>query len=66
MFYVVPVTMSMKTVIYMGLRALLGCSTVLYKGCHPVATLPSDEGDYTSLSQNDLNFANQIINIRKA
>eukprot|EP00965_Chrysotila_dentata_P212008 6186771-Pleurochrysis_carterae.AAC.1 len=32
----------------------------MYKWVHPVATLPSDRGDYTSLSQNDLNSANQI------
>eukprot|EP00965_Chrysotila_dentata_P262400 6214559-Pleurochrysis_carterae.AAC.1 len=27
---------------------------------HPVATLPSDGGDCTSLSQNDVNSANQL------
>eukprot|EP00965_Chrysotila_dentata_P162114 5353503-Pleurochrysis_carterae.AAC.2 len=31
---------------------------MMYKWGHPVTTLPSDGGDYASLSQNDVNFAN--------
>eukprot|EP00965_Chrysotila_dentata_P258113 6213108-Pleurochrysis_carterae.AAC.1 len=31
---------------------------MMYKWGHPVATLPSDEWDYTSLSQKDVNSAN--------
>eukprot|EP00965_Chrysotila_dentata_P024410 808013-Pleurochrysis_carterae.AAC.1 len=31
---------------------------MMYKWGHPVATLPSNGGDYASLSQNDLNSAN--------
>eukprot|EP00965_Chrysotila_dentata_P183820 6069698-Pleurochrysis_carterae.AAC.1 len=31
---------------------------MMYKWGHPVATLPSDGGDYTSLSRNNLNSAN--------
>eukprot|EP00965_Chrysotila_dentata_P002188 72004-Pleurochrysis_carterae.AAC.1 len=85
MFYVVPVATNVKTMIYMGLRAILGCSTgnsclcnsvgvsplsarwsiheefgytLMCKWGHPAATLPSEEGDYTSLSQNDMNSAN--------
>eukprot|EP00965_Chrysotila_dentata_P137037 4533017-Pleurochrysis_carterae.AAC.1 len=30
----------------------------MYKWGHSIATFPSDEGDYTSLSQNDVNSAN--------
>eukprot|EP00965_Chrysotila_dentata_P001574 51548-Pleurochrysis_carterae.AAC.1 len=30
----------------------------------PVATLPSDAGDYTSLSRNDVNSANQMLHMR--
>eukprot|EP00965_Chrysotila_dentata_P225054 6194541-Pleurochrysis_carterae.AAC.1 len=33
----------------------------MYKWGHPVATLPSEEGDYTSLSQNDANSANHML-----
>eukprot|EP00965_Chrysotila_dentata_P217260 6189882-Pleurochrysis_carterae.AAC.1 len=72
-----------KTIVYMWLRAILGCilvlevivssatpggtcscsilvcgRTMMYKWGHPVATLPSDGGDYTSLSQNDVISAN--------
>eukprot|EP00965_Chrysotila_dentata_P154969 5120438-Pleurochrysis_carterae.AAC.1 len=32
---------------------------MMYKWGHPVATLPSYGGDYMSLSQNDINPANQ-------
>eukprot|EP00965_Chrysotila_dentata_P059273 1967559-Pleurochrysis_carterae.AAC.1 len=32
---------------------------MMYKGGHPVATVPRDGGDYTSLSQNDVNSTNQ-------
>eukprot|EP00965_Chrysotila_dentata_P238764 6202706-Pleurochrysis_carterae.AAC.1 len=32
---------------------------MIYKWDHSVATLPSDGGDYTSLSLNDVNSANQ-------
>eukprot|EP00965_Chrysotila_dentata_P255879 6212366-Pleurochrysis_carterae.AAC.1 len=57
----------METIVYMGLRAILRCSTamaslhyrsgrvlifgwtMMCKWDHPVATLSSDEGDYTSL-----------------
>eukprot|EP00965_Chrysotila_dentata_P122646 4053815-Pleurochrysis_carterae.AAC.1 len=35
------------------------CSCILWG--HPVATLPSDGGDYTSLSLNDVNAANQKL-----
>eukprot|EP00965_Chrysotila_dentata_P049357 1635657-Pleurochrysis_carterae.AAC.1 len=76
-FYVVTVSTSVKTIVYMGLRAILGVSslhyrsgrivvfgwTMMYKRGHPVATLPSDGGDYkkTSLSRNDVNSANQQV-----
>eukprot|EP00965_Chrysotila_dentata_P202309 6181060-Pleurochrysis_carterae.AAC.1 len=64
MFYVVPLATNVKTMMYMGLRAILGCSTgrwtMMYKWGHPVATLPNDEGDCTSLSQNDVNSANHF------
>eukprot|EP00965_Chrysotila_dentata_P083732 2763067-Pleurochrysis_carterae.AAC.1 len=66
MFYEVPVATSVKTIANIGLRAILGCSTGSSCICnshrvelgHPIATLPSDEGDYTSLLQNDVNSAN--------
>eukprot|EP00965_Chrysotila_dentata_P117821 3893548-Pleurochrysis_carterae.AAC.1 len=82
MFYVVPAATIMKTIVYVGLRSILGCSTgssrlcnlaslhyrsgevskfgwtMKYKWGHPVATFPSDGGDYTSLSLNDVNSAN--------
>eukprot|EP00965_Chrysotila_dentata_P048366 1604432-Pleurochrysis_carterae.AAC.1 len=39
-------------------RILVFGWTMMYMWGHPVATLPSDEGDFTSLSQNDVKFAN--------
>eukprot|EP00965_Chrysotila_dentata_P183424 6057109-Pleurochrysis_carterae.AAC.1 len=62
----------LEAVVYMQLRAkpwrlstidsscriLVFGWTIMYMWGHPVATLASDEGDYTSLSQNDVNFAN--------
>eukprot|EP00965_Chrysotila_dentata_P011808 387442-Pleurochrysis_carterae.AAC.1 len=104
MFYVVPVATNVKTIVLMGLLAILGCNTgssrlcnlfmyigilchnpqhiqtmfivaslhyrsgsilvrgwtMMYKWGHPVATLPSDGGNYTSLSQNDANSANHL------
>eukprot|EP00965_Chrysotila_dentata_P176645 5833374-Pleurochrysis_carterae.AAC.1 len=65
-----------KTIVYVGLRVMLKCSTgsivvsatssgtcscrvsifgwaMMYELGHPVATLPSDREDYTSLSLND-------------
>eukprot|EP00965_Chrysotila_dentata_P147260 4862016-Pleurochrysis_carterae.AAC.1 len=35
--------------------------TMSYKWGHPVASLPSDGGDYTSFSLNDVNSANQSL-----
>eukprot|EP00965_Chrysotila_dentata_P194059 6176124-Pleurochrysis_carterae.AAC.1 len=65
MFYVMPVATNVKTMIYMGLCATLGCSSGSSRLCkswgHLLATLPSDGGDYTSLSQNDVNFANHCV-----
>eukprot|EP00965_Chrysotila_dentata_P076383 2523013-Pleurochrysis_carterae.AAC.1 len=37
---------------------------MMYKWGHPVATLPNDGGDYTSLSQNDVNSANHRLRAR--
>eukprot|EP00965_Chrysotila_dentata_P205640 6183076-Pleurochrysis_carterae.AAC.1 len=34
---------------------------MMYKWGHPVATLPGDEGDNTSLLQNKVNYANQYL-----
>eukprot|EP00965_Chrysotila_dentata_P248448 6208330-Pleurochrysis_carterae.AAC.1 len=36
-----------------------GVSPLSFRWGHPVATLPSDGGDYTSLSLYDVNSANQ-------
>eukprot|EP00965_Chrysotila_dentata_P016207 536388-Pleurochrysis_carterae.AAC.1 len=33
---------------------------MMYKWGHPVTTLPSDGGDYTSPSLSDVNYANQL------
>eukprot|EP00965_Chrysotila_dentata_P072689 2402655-Pleurochrysis_carterae.AAC.2 len=34
---------------------------MIYERDHPLATLPSDEGDNASLMWNNLNFANQHL-----
>eukprot|EP00965_Chrysotila_dentata_P011749 385443-Pleurochrysis_carterae.AAC.2 len=41
-----------------GSRSVFGWTMMMCEWDHPVATLPSDEGDYTSLSLNDVNSAN--------
>eukprot|EP00965_Chrysotila_dentata_P004948 162051-Pleurochrysis_carterae.AAC.1 len=38
---------------------------MVYEWGHPVATLPSDEGDRTSLSQNDVNSANHNKDLKQ-
>eukprot|EP00965_Chrysotila_dentata_P105272 3477044-Pleurochrysis_carterae.AAC.2 len=39
---------------------------MVYKWGHPVATLPSDGGYCISLSQNDVNYANQLAHLMLA
>eukprot|EP00965_Chrysotila_dentata_P258658 6213303-Pleurochrysis_carterae.AAC.1 len=44
---------------YCSARVSIFGWTMMYEWGHPVATLPSDGGDYTLLSLNDVNSANQ-------
>eukprot|EP00965_Chrysotila_dentata_P228679 6196744-Pleurochrysis_carterae.AAC.1 len=52
----------MASLHYRSGRVLTFGWTMMYKWGHPVSTLPSVGGDYTSLSLNDVNSANHGLN----